>query len=158
MMNGGSEDARDALAEALLKRFTAPGEKHTVAEYADRIAAEASAPGRSRAPDTSSREAATAADATAMLGVWRDPWFGDVTICPAKGGVRFAAARSPAMTGTLQRVGERFLVQWQDARMDAEPWLDVAAADQLKLTKVDPDADFSNDFEDLSFTRLRACP
>ena len=158
MMNGGGEDARDALAETLLKRFTAPGEKHTVGEYVDRIAAEASAPGASRAPDTSSRKDATVSEAAALLGVWRDPWFGDVTVCPAKGRVRFVSARSPAMTGTLQRVGERFLVQWQDARMDAEPWLDLAAPDQLRLTKVDPDADFSNDFEDLSFTRLRACP
>ena len=42
--------------------------------------------------------------------------------------------------------------------MDAEPWRDVAAPDQLRLTKVDPDADFRNDYEDLAFTRVRACP
>jgi microsomal dipeptidase-like Zn-dependent dipeptidase/CubicO group peptidase (beta-lactamase class C family) len=158
LMNGGGEDARDALAEALLKRFTVPTEVHTVGEYADRIVAEASAPGASRAPDTSSRVAATVKDANAMLGVWRDPWFGEVSICPAKEGVRFAAARSPVMTGVLKRVGTRFLVQWNGQRMDAEPWLDLAAPDQLRLTKVDPDADFSNDYEDLAFTRLRACP
>ena len=93
-----------------------------------------------------------------MLGVWRDPWFGEVSICPAGQGVRFAATRSPVMTGMLKRVGTRYLVQWNGQRMDAEPWLDLPAPDQLRLTKVDPDADFSNDYEDLAFTRLRACP
>jgi microsomal dipeptidase-like Zn-dependent dipeptidase/CubicO group peptidase (beta-lactamase class C family) len=158
MMNGGGEDARDTLAEALLKRLTVPGETHTVGEYADRIAAEASAPGASRAPDTSSRVTASTDDAKAFLGVWRDPWFGEVSICPVKGGVGFVASRSPAMTGTLRRVGTRYLVQWKGERMDAEPWLDLSAPDRLRLTKVDPDADFSNDYEDLDFARVRACP
>jgi hypothetical protein len=62
------------------------------------------------------------------------------------------------MTGTLERVDGRYLVQWKDERMDAEPWLDLSAPDRLRLTKVDPDADFSNDYEDLDFTRVRACP
>lgn len=158
LMNGGSEDARDALAAVLLKRFTAPDEAHTVGEYADRIAAESSAPGASRAPDTSSRVAASASEANGLLGVWRDPWFGEVSICPAKDGVRFAAVRSPVMTGMLERVGTRYLVQWNSPRMDAEPWLDLSTPDQLRLTNVDPDADFSNDYEDLAFTRVRACP
>jgi len=158
LMNGGGEDARDTLAEVLLKRFTTPAEGHTVGEYADHIAAEASAPGASKAPDTSSRVAATTDDAGAMLGVWNDPWFGEVSICPAKGGVRFVAARSPVMTGMLKRVGTRYLVQWTGHRMDAEPWLDLPTPDRLHMTKVDPDADFSNDYEDLAFTRLRACP
>jgi len=148
----------DTLAEAILKRFTVPGERHTVGEYADRIVAEATAPGASRAPDTSSRVAASADGAKAFLGVWHDPWFGEVSVCPAKRGVAFVAARSPAMTGTLERVDGRYLVQWKDERMDAEPWLDLSAPDRLRLTKVDPDADFSNDYEDLDFTRVRACP
>jgi microsomal dipeptidase-like Zn-dependent dipeptidase len=159
LINGGSEDARDTLAEALLKRFTAPSEAHTVGEYADRIAAVASAaPAAARVPDTSARVATSAKEAKAFLGVWNDPWFGEVSVCPGKGGVRFEATRSPAMKGTLKRVGTRYLVQWDGTRMDAEPWLDLAAPDQLRLSKVDPDADFSNDFEDLAFIRVRGCP
>ncbi|MGA7437595.1 MAG: membrane dipeptidase [Luteibacter sp.] len=159
LINGGSEDARDTLAEAMLKRFTAPTEAHSVGEYADRIAAAAAeAPDTSRAPDTSSRVTAASKEAQPYLGVWRDPWFGEVTLCPGKGGVRFEAARSSVMKGTLKRVGTRYLVQWDGTRMDAEPWLTLAAPDQLRLSKVDPDADFSNDFEDLSFARVRACP
>ena len=61
------------------------------------------------------------------------------------------------------RSGERLLVDWRDVSVDAEPWLAFAGADQglpvtLKLSKVDPDADFSYDYEDLSFIRVRDCP
>ncbi len=42
--------------------------------------------------------------------------------------------------------------------MDVEPLVDLLPPDPLRLTKVDPDADFSSDFEDLAFTRVRACP
>nr|WP_279389032.1 serine hydrolase [Luteibacter rhizovicinus] len=158
LMNGGGEDARDALAEALLKRFTAPGEDRDVAYYADRISAESKAGKASHAPDTAGRKAVTAAEGKTFLGVWRDPWFGEVSICPANDGVAFVSARSPVMTGMLKRVGKRYLVQWNREQVDAEPWLDLTDPSTLHLAKVDPDADFSNDFEDLAFARVRDCP
>src|SRR3546814_16541586 len=55
------------------------------------------------------------------LGVYRDPWFGDVSICEAGEGVRFASAKSPMMTGDVMRVGDRLLWQWH--RPDIEPCL-----------------------------------
>jgi hypothetical protein len=56
--------------------------------------------------------------------------------------------------GELMRVGERLLVDWRDDTIDAEAWLKFAPgskADEITLTlaKVDPDADFSHDYEDL---------
>src|SRR3546814_12975691 len=87
------------------------------------------------------------------LGVYRDPWFGDVSICEAGEGVRFASAKSPLMTGDVMRVGDRLLVQWH--RPDIEPWLhfgpEGSQPTTLQMSKIDPDADFSADFEDLSF-------
>ena len=43
--------------------------------------------------------------------------------------------------------------------MDEEPWLTFTAGRPVTLTlaKVDPDGDFSSDYEDLSFTRVGAC-
>jgi microsomal dipeptidase-like Zn-dependent dipeptidase/CubicO group peptidase (beta-lactamase class C family) len=163
LMNGGDEDARDALAEALLKHFTAPGENRTVAYYADRMEADAKKDKKAApVPDTSVRSAVAADDAKPYLGIWRDPWFGEVSICPAKEGVRFASVRSPVMTGVLKRVGKRDLIEWSSPAVDTEPWVDLVtgkdASSHLHLTKVDPDADFSNDFEDLDFSRVRACP
>ena len=76
--------------------------------------------------------------------------------------VRFEAVKSPLLSGTVMRVGERYLVDWDEDRMDTEAWLQVtpgkpSASPALAMAKVDPDADFSSDFEDLAFTRERDC-
>ena len=60
------------------------------------------------------------------------------------------------------RVGERWLVDWDDDSVDAEPWLHFAAAAAgggagLTLSHVDPDADFSYAYADLDFHRTQAC-
>ena len=107
--------------------------------------------------------AASAAQAAALLGVWRDPWFGEVALCPRADGIGFASARSPLMRGRLMRVGERWLVDWDADSVDAEAWLHPPSpagenGATLTLSHVDPDADFSYDYGDLAFTRLRDCP
>jgi CubicO group peptidase (beta-lactamase class C family) len=161
MTNGVGSEARTVLGEALVKHFTAPGQGHSVDDYADRLARESKAPVREAGPDTSARVPAHARELTRELGVWRDPWFGEVALCERDGGVRFVSAKSPLMSGTLMRAGTRWLVAWDDVRVDAEPWLTFARAAKgtvvMTLAKVDPEADFSFDFEDLAFERVRAC-
>src|SRR5690606_18534166 len=160
LINANAGDARTVLNQVLVKHFTAPEERRTVAHYAgllDRDAHEARA--ERPVPDTSSRKPATAAEMAGWLGVYRDPWFGEVAMCDAGEGVRFASMKSPLMTGDVMRVGDRLLVQW--LRPDIEPWLHFGPADArpmtLKMSKIDPDADFSADFEDLSFVRTGDC-
>ncbi|MGH8252007.1 MAG: hypothetical protein ACREVI_15165 [Steroidobacteraceae bacterium] len=75
----------------------------------------------------------------------------------------FRAAKSPKLTGDLMRAGPRLLIDWDDASVDTEAWLDFLPAPQggeatLTLAKVDPEADFSYDFEDLRFSRVGSCP
>jgi microsomal dipeptidase-like Zn-dependent dipeptidase len=158
MTNGLGAEARTTLSEALLKHFTAPAEHRSVGYYAAQLAAEPKPPERV-APDTSARQPATRAELARRLGVWRDPWFGEVAICAQGDAVRFVSAKSPQLSGTVMRVDTRYLVAWDAADEDAEPWLDFPAPGQstLHLRKVDPDADFSYDYEDLEFTRQRAC-
>jgi CubicO group peptidase (beta-lactamase class C family) len=162
LTNGEGSEARNVLIDVLTKHFTAPAEHHSVAEYADTAKKEAAAPAHKRAPDVSSRSAATAAQLQHWLGVWRDPWFGEVSLCSRDGVVRFAAAKSPLLRGRVMQLHERYLIDWDDVRVDAQAWLDfaeagTAAAATMTMAKVDPDADFSFDFEDLSFQRERAC-
>jgi len=162
MTNGEGDEARTVLTEVMLKQM-ATGQTAGVAKYADELAREsASKPEQRKAPDTSARQSATPAEAKSFLGNWRDPWFGALSICPQSEKVRFAAMKSPLLSGTLMRVGDRYLVDWDEERMDTEAWLQAAsgnppAAAVLTMAKVDPDADFSSDFEDLAFTRERDC-
>jgi hypothetical protein len=148
------------LGEALLKHYTAPGQAHSVDEYAAKIAREPKPADRAPLPDTSKRTPATSAMMARWLGVWRDPWFGEVAICAREGRVRFEAAKSPRLAGAVMQVGGRALVDWDSDAADVEAWLDFGKDDRagtLKMAKVDPDGDFSSDYEDLAFVRARDC-
>jgi CubicO group peptidase (beta-lactamase class C family) len=160
MTNGEGSEARTVLGEVLLKAFTDPSDTRGVAGYAALLAQEDAAPGASRVPDTSSRRPATVAAMRDQLGIWRDPWFGEVALCATDDGVRFASARSPLLAGRIMDVGTRRLIDWDEDSVDAEAWLAFTVLDGkpvLTLAKVDPDADFSYDYQDLAFTRVRDC-
>ncbi len=159
LINGDGEAARTTLGEVLLKHFTAPAERASIADYAARVAAEP-VTREQAAPDVSVREPVPADELRTRLGIWRDPWFGDVALCEEQGRVRLRAAKSPLLSGIVMRSHGRALVAWDDVRVDAEAWIDLPAdadAGVLKLQKVDPRADFSFDFEDLAFRRVRGC-
>ncbi|HEY0861007.1 MAG TPA: M15 family metallopeptidase [Pseudoxanthomonas sp.] len=149
------------LGQVLTKQITRPGEAHSVAHYA-RLLDQERADERTAKPkpDTRRRVRATAAALAAWTGRYRDPWFGDATLCAQGDRVRFASARSPMLTGTVMQVDTRWLVDWDDDSVDAEPWLHFAAdagSTTLALSHVDPEADFSYDYQDLAFTRVAAC-
>ncbi len=161
MTNGEGSEARAVISEVLLKHFTAPGQARSVAEYADELARESAAQTQS-VVDTASRQPVTPTQVPAWLGIWRDPWFGEIALCGRGRSVRFNAAKSPLLAGTVMRVGKRYLVAWDNVNVDAEAWLRLmtgkpSTGPTLTMAKVDPQADFSFDFEDLSFTRVRAC-
>ncbi|WP_347262286.1 serine hydrolase domain-containing protein [Rudaea sp.] len=159
LINADADNARSVLIEMLSKHFTAPGKARSVASYADELEQADKQQRSSNIPDTSSRKPATVAELKAQLGVWRDPWFGEARICAQGSAVRFASAKSPRMAGQVMRVGDRYLVHWDSDAVDVEAWLRLpdSSGGELHLAKVDPDADFSTDFEDLAFTRERGC-
>ena len=160
LINGEGSQARTVGTEAVLKSLTTPGDTRRIADYAADLARDAAAPTRSRAPDTSARVAVKPGAMRDRLGVWRDPWFGEVAICARDARVRFVAAKSPQLAGTVMQVGERALVDWDSDAADVEAWLDFGSGERagtLAMAKVDPDGDFSSDYEDLAFTRVRDC-
>src|SRR3954452_2006622 len=130
---------------------------HPVSWYADELVREREQTPKDRqAPDTSARTAATMASMKQHLGIYRDPWFGEVSICESDEAVTFSSRKSPQLTGKVMQVGDRMLIDWNQDDVDAEAWLtfDDSKNDKqslLTLSKVDPDADFSFDYEDLAF-------
>jgi CubicO group peptidase (beta-lactamase class C family) len=169
LINGDAADARVAFNQALVKLLTSGAGAPAVGHYADEIERDRAAgrdagTGEVAAPAAPDRRPARPAESAAMLGVYRDPWFGEAALCERAGGVSFRSAKSPKLTGDVVRAGPRLLVDWDDASVDAEAWLDFRPATgtgdvaTLTLTKVDPEADFSYDYEDLEFSRIRDCP
>ncbi len=160
LINGDADEARTVLTQVLVKHFTAPQSNPSVADYAQRLDAEQAQEAEQKpVPDTSDRVAATAAELAGRIGVYRDPWFGEVSVCPRDGAVVWASAKSPKMVGDVMRSRGRLLVQWRNPDVDVEPWLEFAGATPVRMTmaKIDPDADFSSDYEDLAFERIRDC-
>ena len=165
LINGDADEARTVLMQALTKHFTRPQENPGVEGYARLLEDERKASATkaaSRIPNTSDRKAASAAELRGKLARWRDPWFGEVSICPdLKGAVRFAAVKSPRMKGRVMASRHGWLVEWDDGAL-SEAWLHFAPhaerSDRLTMAKLDPDGDFSDDFEDLAFDRIGDCP
>jgi hypothetical protein len=164
MINADADDARTVLGETLVKQFTAPQANATVAQYADELDAEAKAAAASAKPvakkETPRKPLAPPFDATRM-GTWRDPWFGAVRVCPEGDRLRWISEKSPLMHGVLVSVGDRWRIDWDEDRVDLEAWVDFkgeGAARRMTLAKVDPDGDFSFDYEDLAFERTGGCP
>ena len=81
LINADADDARTVLIEVLTKQFTAPDKARSVVDYADEVAQQDRQRRARRVPDTLSRQPATPADLKDGLGVWRDPWLGEMDIC-----------------------------------------------------------------------------
>ncbi|HEY0199648.1 MAG TPA: serine hydrolase [Rhodanobacter sp.] len=162
MINGEADDARTVLGELLVKHFTAPDEQRDVNSYADELQRDAAQhTEKSPAPDLAAQRPAATTELTAWTGVYRDPWFGEVTLCPRDGQVHFVAAKSPGLVGTVMRADARYLVHW-DHNGELDAWLNFHAAQgtqpiTLTMAKTDPKGDFSSDYEDLHFSRISAC-
>lgn len=165
LVNGDAEELRTVLGQVLVKQFThGDAAGLDVAHYAGLLAAEraaarpaTAAAGMPAAP----RTRVGAGEVATLTGRYRDPWFGEVAICPQGEGIEFASARSPRLRGWLMHADGRLLVDWQDPGVDAEAWLAFSPVPgrepRLAMSKVDPDADFSYDYEDLDFERIAAC-
>jgi hypothetical protein len=137
-----------------------------VSDYADELErdAEKEKSAASAPPDVSNRSAPSLAAIAGVSGIYRDPWFGEASVCPSGGRLEFRSLKSPLMAGTIVQVGSRLLIDWSDdTEVDVEAWLDPVPAAEgrpagLALAKVDREADFSSDYEDLAFVRERDCP
>jgi CubicO group peptidase (beta-lactamase class C family) len=157
MINGAGSEARIVLNEVLVKLFTAPGERRRVADYAAELAKDGQQVTQESQPPALARQKPAASALASRLGIYRDPWFGEVAICARDGAIDFTSAKSPRLSGEVMQAGERLLVDWRDDSIDAEAWLDFSTPATLRLSKVDPEADFSYDYEDLVFTRVGDC-
>lgn len=162
LINGEGEDARTALMQAALKHYTAPDTVQGVDAWLDELAqarAQRHEAGH-HAPDTKDARPAAAAALAGLQGTYRDPWLGDASLCPQEGRLRFSVEKSPRLQAEVMQLGTRWLLRWDTLEAAAQAWLQptATATPTLALRAIDPDIDFSYDFQDLHFTRTGDCP
>ena len=92
----------------------------------------------------------------AYVGVWRDPWYGDVVVGRKGEGLTIDFTRTPALKGALEPWdGDTFRTRFKDpAAEDAFVTFTVTDGVPTKaaLKAVSPMADFSFDYADLALT------
>ncbi|PSD46669.1 penicillin-binding protein [Stenotrophomonas maltophilia] len=162
LINGEGEDARTALMQAMLKRFTAPHDARPAMAYLAELKADQAAQAASghQRPATAAAQPARGDDLPRWQGRYSDPWLGPASLCPGRDGLRFSVDRSPRLQGAVLQLQERWLLRWDTLGDDAQAWLQPGEgpAPTLDLRAIDPDIDFSYDFQDLHFTRTGDCP
>ena len=106
------------------------------------------------------------AEANALLplkdyvGLYRDPWFGDVTISMKDGGLYFTAEKSVKLKGPLSPFKfNTFKVLWDDRSFNADAYAMFSTdfegkVNGLKMKAISPLTDFSYDFHDLDFNKV----
>jgi hypothetical protein len=166
MMHGSSSAARMAVMNTIVRSFMPVEQTDWVQMLADEIVSwkqeqklkAASAESESSAGEAANFEAARISDYT---GVYRDSWFGDVSLNVNDGVLIFTAAKSPKLTGPMEQIGEhQFVVRWIDrsiegdaiARFGLDETGKVSGMTMLLESEL---SDFSFDFQDLNFSRLK---
>ena len=94
----------------------------------------------------------------AYAGRYRDPWFGEANITVADGRLRLNLMKAPAARTILDVWGQdafrtRFANGWEDAVLTFTTG--AGAVTGITAKPLSPLADFSYDYQDLYFTRVR---
>lgn len=94
-------------------------------------------------------------------GTYHDVWFGDITISIKDGKLFFASQRSPRISGEMFFYkGNTFLAKWTDRSLDADAFIMFSLDYEgnpsgIRMNPISPLTDFSYDFQDLDFKRLK---
>jgi CubicO group peptidase (beta-lactamase class C family) len=93
-------------------------------------------------------------------GTYHDAWLGDVYIDMKNGKPWFTSKRSPKLTGEILPFKENtFIVKWNDRSMDADSFvmfkMEKGNVSGMTMKAVSPLTDFSYDFHDLDFKKVK---
>ena len=94
-------------------------------------------------------------------GLYRDPWYGDVTIGVRDGQRVLSFSRSPSLTGVLEHFQhDTFIVRWQARNFNADAYVTFAlnpdgSIERMKMAPISGETDFSFDFADLDFKPVK---
>jgi len=89
------------------------------------------------------------------VGMYRDAWYGDITIVNEGGRLVIRFGHSPALVGDLVHwQHDTFVARWRDRELRADAYVTFAlkpdgSIEQARMAAVSPATDFSFDFQDL---------
>lgn len=160
--NGSNSGARTAVMQSVLKSYMGQPETDWVQYYADAQAewrAEREADNQP-ANDNVKGSGTLAHPVAHYAGLYQDPWFGKVDIVQSGQTLRFQSRKMIKMVGTLAPFEHNtFTVTWDDREFRADAYMQFETGFSGTVTgatmqHIDPDGDWSFNFQDLAFTRV----
>ena len=100
-------------------------------------------------------------DNSLYTGTYHDNWLGDITISEKDGRLWFAAKRSPRLIGeVLPYKANTLVIKWNERAMDADAFATFTLDEEgkptgIKMKPISPATDFSYDFQDLDFQKVK---
>ncbi|MEA5004827.1 MAG: serine hydrolase [Rikenellaceae bacterium] len=94
-------------------------------------------------------------------GKYKDNWFGNVNITLENGELRFSSEMSPLLKGVLcYYIDNTFVVKWDERSFDADAFIKFSKdfdgnPDGFVMKAISPETDFSYDFQDLDFKKVK---
>jgi CubicO group peptidase (beta-lactamase class C family) len=162
-----SEDAGTlfAMREHLLDTYLDLPSPDWIASYGDVMAKEEAAAKQALAASktTNHPERGPSLPLSGYVGVYNDPWYGNITLSKAGDALKIRFDRSPGLEGALEHVQydtfrTRFTTPgYEDAYVTFALKAD-GRIDQISMKAVSPVADFSWDYQDLRFTPVAPRP
>lgn len=158
LMNRASSDARDAMMYSLIKPYTGDTKTDWLAKIKQWRATISQQREREFQPPQTNAVSETKAQP--LLGTYRDPWFGMVTVSYEAGRLQWRSHRSPRLIGELLHVdNDTYIARWDDRTLYGDAYVQFKAFEEkqphrMLMAPVDPATDFSFDYEDLNFTRV----
>ncbi|PHR61463.1 MAG: hypothetical protein COA43_03715 [Robiginitomaculum sp.] len=164
--NGSNYGARNSVMQSVLKAYMGQEKQDWVDYYATRQKDAAERRKLVASNDNASDGGSWKGSGkvlrplTDYSGLYQDAWFGKVDIKNGANGLRFRSHKSKNMVGRLEPFDQNtFIVRWDNRGFGADAYARFetnfkGVISGITMRHVDPNADFSFDFQDLNFERL----
>lgn len=150
-----------AITYQILQDYFGNGDEDwiTTLSNGDKASAARAAEAVSATQPTSAEPKAATLATDAYLGIYHDPWYGDIYLeknADGKHRVRFG--RTPVLIGDLSHHdGDTFAVKWDDRSLFADAYIMFNVKDGkvvgATMKAISPETDFSFDFHDLALSK-----
>ena len=167
LTNGSSSTGRTAVMNSIVRSFMPVDQLDWIQLFKDDAEVDIlKAEQRKKEQDVPTQEplkedtqACCIPDLSLFAGLYRDPWFGDVSIRLEDGQLVFASDKSPRFTGAMEyHDANRFTLRWTDRTVRGDVWVMFERAEKdstmtMSMLALTDESDW--DYKDLHFTRVQ---
>ncbi len=158
MLNASANAARGAIAQGIVKPYLGVHDADWIEYFSREDEPAIDAVLEEEPEEIDFRNGSVDASLANYVGLYRDPWFGDVSIEIIDGDLWFVSEKSPKMKGQLWPYeGHTFYAYWADQTLEADAFVTFevdATGNSLRMDvkQVSEEADW--DFTDLDLPRV----